>query len=94
LNPKVLELIVHHHERYDGAGYPDGLRGSDIPLGAQIIAVADTYDAMTSDRPYRKGFSRERALKLLTECAGTQFSPKVLHAFRSLFKSEQGSLQE
>jgi len=86
LNPKVLDLIVHHHERYDGMGYPKGLKGNEIPLGAQIIAVADTYDAMTSDRPYRKGFAHETAIKRLMESAGTQFSPKVLHAFCAVFK--------
>ncbi|MDQ7822622.1 MAG: HD domain-containing protein [Candidatus Eremiobacteraeota bacterium] len=82
LEKEVLDLVLHHHERWDGKGYPHGLKGEAIPLGAQIIGVADTYDAMTSDRPYRKGMSPEVALKKMKdECIGTQFEPKVIDAF-------------
>ena len=81
----VFEYILFHHERYDGKGYPYQLRGDDIPMGAQIISVADAFDAMTSDRPYRKGFSKEKALDLLASAAGTQFNPRVLEAFLALF---------
>lgn len=82
LSNEVLDLVMHHHERYDGKGYPDGLKGENIPLGARIIAVADTFDAMTSDRPYRKGFPVDVALKKMEEeCVGTQFDPTILDAF-------------
>jgi len=74
-------FIRHHHERWDGKGYPDGLAGEDIPLGARIIAVADSYDAMTSDRPYRKALPHEVALIELRRGAGTQFDPRVVDAF-------------
>jgi HD-GYP domain-containing protein (c-di-GMP phosphodiesterase class II) len=71
----------HHHERYDGRGYPDGLKGREIPLFGRIISVADTYDAMTSDRSYRKGLSSDIALEEIQTCAGTQFDPMVVEAF-------------
>jgi putative nucleotidyltransferase with HDIG domain len=74
-------FIRHHHERFDGKGYPDGIAGDDIPLGARIIAVADSYDAMTSDRPYRKALRHEVALIELQRGAGTQFDPSVVDAF-------------
>jgi HD-GYP domain-containing protein (c-di-GMP phosphodiesterase class II) len=89
LSDKVLDLVMHHHERFDGKGYPHGLREDEIPLGAQIIAVADTFDAMTSDRPYRKGFSYDEALRLLRDCSGTQFDPRILNAFFSLFDAAE-----
>ena len=73
--------IRHHHERWDGNGYPDGLAGADIPLGARIIAVADAYDAMTSDRPYRKALPHEIALAELERGAGKQFDAAVVEAF-------------
>jgi diguanylate cyclase (GGDEF)-like protein len=74
-------FIRHHHERWDGTGYPDGLAGTQIPLGARLITVADSFDAMTTDRPYRKPVSRELAVKELRHCAGTQFDPTVVQAF-------------
>ena len=80
--PKGVEPMVrHHHERWDGRGYPDALVGKDIPLGAQIISIADCYDAMTYDRPYRKGFPKAEALKKMEMGCGTQFNPKLLCAF-------------
>lgn len=80
--PEGVEAMVrHHHERWDGKGYPDGKKGADIPLGAQIISIADCYDAMTYDRPYRKGFSPQEALKRMEMGCGTQFNPKLLCAF-------------
>jgi putative nucleotidyltransferase with HDIG domain len=85
LPPRVIDMVLHHHERYDGKGYPHGLQGDEIPLGAQILAVADTFDAMTSDRPYRKGFTPEEALRLMEKGLGTQFNPRVLQAFFTLF---------
>jgi diguanylate cyclase (GGDEF)-like protein len=77
----VADLVLHHHERWDGTGYPDGLRGEQIPLGARIIFVADAYDAMTSDRIYRPKRSSQAALAELERCAGTQFDPGIVAAF-------------
>lgn len=79
------KVVRHHHERWDGLGYPDGLKGEDIPLGARIIAVADAFDAMTSDRPYRRALPVEAAMRELKRCAGTQFDPKVVRAFLEVF---------
>lgn len=79
---EVLPAIRHHHERYDGGGYPDGLKGEEIPLQARIVAVADAFDAMVSDRPYKKGFSAQKALKVLEKGAGSQFDPVVVDCFR------------
>jgi len=75
------QLILCHHEHYNGNGYPRGLAGEQIPLGARIIAVADSFDAMTSDRPYRQALSYEEAIEELRRCAGTQFDPQVVKAF-------------
>lgn len=74
-------LALCHHERWDGKGYPFGLSGEDIPLEARIVTVVDVYDALCSDRPYKKAFSPEEAAKLLREGAGTQFDPAVIEAF-------------
>ncbi|MFU8794701.1 MAG: HD-GYP domain-containing protein [Dethiobacteria bacterium] len=79
------EVIRHHHERWDGLGYPDHIKGEEIPISARILAVADAFDAMTSDRPYRKALSPELALKELEEGAGTQFDPKVVEAFTRIY---------
>lgn len=78
---EVRMQMKHHHEKFDGKGYPDGLRGDQIPRGARIISVADTYDAMTSTRPYRKGLAHEVALEEIKRCSGTQFDPAVVEAF-------------
>jgi diguanylate cyclase (GGDEF)-like protein len=77
----IAEWVLHHHERWDGGGYPDRLRGDDIPLGARIIFVADAYDAMTSERVYRKPLSEREALEELERCAGSQFDPTIVEAF-------------
>ncbi len=74
-------LILHHHEMWDGNGYPAGLKGEDIPLGARIVAITDAFDAMTSDRCYRKGMPIERALETLERFAGTQFDPSLVAVF-------------
>ena len=85
----VIPGILHHHERYDGKGYPLGIRGSDIPLCASILAVADSFDSMTADRPYRKAPGKEYAISELKRCSGTQFDPKVVEVFlRVLAKNE------
>ncbi|MFA5309792.1 MAG: HD domain-containing phosphohydrolase [Dehalococcoidales bacterium] len=82
---EALSLMVrHHHERYDGRGYPDGLQGARIPLGSRILSVADTYDAMTSDRPYRRAASHRIALGELELKAGSQFDPAVVKAFAAI----------
>jgi HD-GYP domain-containing protein (c-di-GMP phosphodiesterase class II) len=86
-NPQVLVGVRHHHERLDGTGYPDGLRDPEIPLSARIIAVADTFDAMTASRPYRAGLPRERAAAEILAASGTQLCPRVVAAFRGLFEA-------
>ncbi len=77
----ILHFVLHHHERYDGRGYPSGLQGDAIPLGARILCVADSFDAMTSGRPYQKARPLEEALKELRSCARQQFDPEVVAAF-------------
>jgi HD-GYP domain-containing protein (c-di-GMP phosphodiesterase class II) len=80
----VLPIINHHHERFDGKGYPDGLRGEEIPSLARIVAVADAFDSMICDRPYGYGISREAALEEIEDNAGTQFDPRVVRALREV----------
>jgi diguanylate cyclase (GGDEF)-like protein/putative nucleotidyltransferase with HDIG domain len=77
----VAEWVLHHHERWDGVGYPEGLAGEDIPLGARIIFVADAYDAMTSDRAYRGRLTPQEAVRELERCSGTQFDPEIVTVF-------------
>jgi diguanylate cyclase (GGDEF)-like protein/putative nucleotidyltransferase with HDIG domain len=79
-----LPVILHHHERFDGAGYPSGLKGEKIPLEARILAAADAFDAITSPRPYREQLSSQEALDELKRCAGTQFDPKVIEIFSKI----------
>jgi diguanylate cyclase (GGDEF)-like protein len=81
----AVPIILHHHERFSGHGYPFGLRGSDIPLGARIVAIADAYDAMTHDRPYKRAISHEAAIAELRRHAGTQFDPQLVNLFCDLF---------
>ncbi|MEW6726501.1 MAG: HD-GYP domain-containing protein [Bacillota bacterium] len=80
---QAAKLALHHHERLDGKGYPTGLKEESIPLGSRILAVADSYDAMTTDRPYRQALSQEQALSELERHKGTQFDPEVVEAFLS-----------
>lgn len=84
----VVPLVRHHHERFDGTGYPDGLRGSEIPLGARIIAVVDAFDAMISDRPYRCAMSFEEAIDELRVGAGTQFDPGVVNVLLRILRRD------
>ncbi|MGH9378718.1 MAG: HD domain-containing phosphohydrolase [Terriglobia bacterium] len=80
---KTAEIVRSHHERFDGNGYPRGLKGEEIPLGARIFSIADTLDAMTSNRPYRRALPMERAYEEIRACAGLQFDPKLVQVFLS-----------
>lgn len=89
--PVFKEMAInakHHHERFDGRGYPDGLKGKDIPLFARIILISDTFDAMTSSRPYRKGLSFDVAFAELKEFSGTQFDSEIVEKFISCMSKE------
>jgi putative two-component system response regulator len=81
VNDRVVEMIEHHHDRYDGGGMNQVLSGKNIPVGARILAVADSFDAMTSDRPYRRAMSVNEALEEIKRCTGSQFDPDVTAAF-------------
>lgn len=84
----VIPAIKHHHERFGGGGYPDGLKGEEIPLAARILSIADTFDAMTTDRPYRKGLSDEEALDELGKNRGSQFDPGLVRVFAANWKEK------
>jgi HD-GYP domain-containing protein (c-di-GMP phosphodiesterase class II) len=86
-NAQILLGVRSHHERLDGQGYPDGLTDPEIPLGARIIAVADTFDAMTTSRPYRTELPLEQAAAEILAASGTQLCPRVVAAFRRLFEA-------
>jgi putative nucleotidyltransferase with HDIG domain len=88
----ILPIVEQHHEKFDGTGYPQKLAGDEIDINARILAVADTYDAMTSDRPYRKGFDHEKAVRLILEETGTQFDPRVLKAFMVAIGEDPGRI--
>jgi HD-GYP domain-containing protein (c-di-GMP phosphodiesterase class II) len=77
----IVPGVKYHHEQMNGSGYPDGLKGEEMPMIAKIVAVADTYDAMTTDRPYRKALTKERAVGELKRCSGIQFDKEVVEAF-------------
>ncbi|MFI5362383.1 MAG: HD domain-containing phosphohydrolase, partial [Elusimicrobiota bacterium] len=84
----VAQMVLYHQEWYDGRGYPEGLKGEEIPLGSRIVAVLDAWDAMTSDRPYRKALGRDIALGELRKGSGTQFDPRVVETFMRLESAE------
>ena len=88
VNEKITEMIEHHHDHYDGYGLNQVVAGKDIPLGARILAVADAFDALTSDRPYRPAVSREEALDEIKRCVGTQFDPVVANAFFTIMSQK------
>ncbi len=90
----ATQLVAQHHEKWDGTGYPYGLRGEDIDIGARIFSVVDAFDAMVSDRVYRRGCSYENALEELERCAGTQFDPLVVAAFKVIPKEDWDILRE
>jgi putative two-component system response regulator len=91
VNNAIVEMIRRHHDRYDGLGLDQTIAGESIPLGARIIAVADTIDAMTSDRPYRKGIPRQQAIEQIKQCSGTQLDPRVVNILIEL-NSESSEL--
>jgi response regulator RpfG family c-di-GMP phosphodiesterase len=86
LSRVACDIIHYHHERYDGTGYPERLMGENIPLEARIVAVADVYDALTNDRPYRKGYTTEEAINIMKEMEGTTFDPEISSLFFSLMQ--------
>ena len=81
---EAARIVLHQCERMDGTGYPQGLKGEEIPLGSRMITIADSYDALTTNRPYRTALTREEALAELNRCSGAQFDPQVLNAFRAV----------
>lgn len=90
----VIEIIKYHHEYYDGNGYPYGKKGEEIPLGSRIIAIADAYDSMVSNRAYRQGLSQEEAIKLLDEKSGIQFDPELIGVFKSILPAAAKEIKE
>jgi HD-GYP domain-containing protein (c-di-GMP phosphodiesterase class II) len=91
LDERAIAVIRHHHERFDGNGYPDGLSGEDIPLAARLFSVVDAFDAMTTDRPYRRALPSDVALARIAKAAGTQFDPHVVGVFLDLVKRRRES---
>jgi HD-GYP domain-containing protein (c-di-GMP phosphodiesterase class II) len=85
-------IILHHHENYDGTGYPGGLKGEEIPIGSRIVSVIDAFDAMVSTRPYRQGMAFEEAERRLLAASGTQFDARVVKSFLTLARSEMSSV--
>ncbi|MBN1484652.1 MAG: HD-GYP domain-containing protein [Chloroflexia bacterium] len=90
---ELIPLIRHHHERYDGSGYPDGLRGDEIPLGAHILAIADSFDAMTNERPYHQGLSILEACAILEKEAGRLFDPELVPIFCRMIRQRIGVIE-
>ena len=85
----IAPLVLYHHEHFDGNGYLEGLKGEEIPLGARILMVADSFEAMTSDRPYSKSMSKEESVAELKDKAGSQFDPRVVQAFMRVLDQEK-----
>jgi HD-GYP domain-containing protein (c-di-GMP phosphodiesterase class II) len=86
------DIVKHHHERWDGKGYPDGLQGLAIPFGARVLTVADSFDAMITDRPYRRGMTPEQAVAILRLGAGKQWDPEIVDALASVVLGDPQSL--
>jgi HD-GYP domain-containing protein (c-di-GMP phosphodiesterase class II) len=82
----IIPLVLSHHERWDGKGYPRGLKKEEIPLGARIVAIADVYQALISDRPYRKALAKEKAVEIIKEGSGTQFDPAIVDLFLEIIE--------
>lgn len=83
----IVPLVLFHHERYDGGGYLNGLKGEEIPLGARIISLADVFQALTSDRPYRKALPEKEAISIIKDYSGKHFDPKIVKAFLEIYKT-------
>ena len=90
----IIPIVMHHHEKYDGKGYPKGLKGEDIPLVARITAVADTFDAMTSKRTYRDALSLDVVKAEIEKCSGTQFDPKIAKVFLDILKNDYNEIEK
>jgi HD-GYP domain-containing protein (c-di-GMP phosphodiesterase class II) len=90
---EVIEIVRYHHERYDGSGYPQGLRGEEIPVGARIIAVADAYDGMISKRAYRDAKNYDEAMAALDGIAGSQLDPDIIKVFKEIFPETNAALE-
>ena len=90
----MIPIVLHHHERYDGNGYPSKLKGEEIPFFARIAAVADTFDAMTSVRPYRTALPIEVVKEEFKKCSGTQFDPQIASAFLDILENEFDKIKE
>jgi HD-GYP domain-containing protein (c-di-GMP phosphodiesterase class II) len=91
---EVIPIVLQHHENFDGSGYPDGLSGKTISLGARIFAVADRFEALTSDRPYRKALNLKRTIKYIKDRAGTEFDPQIVKAFLKVMAREEMAQEE
>jgi HD-GYP domain-containing protein (c-di-GMP phosphodiesterase class II) len=87
-----LDIPLCHHEKWDGSGYPRGLKGEEIPLTARIFCIVDVYDALTSDRPYRMAWPKDKVLEHIEKLAGTHFEPRVAEAFLAMLREEQPAL--
>jgi HD-GYP domain-containing protein (c-di-GMP phosphodiesterase class II) len=85
---EVVPMVLHHHENFNGEGYPNGLAGKAISLGGRIFAVADSFDALTSNRPYRRALKREHAIKMIKERCGSQYDPDIVQAFLEVIAQE------
>lgn len=90
----IVPIIKHHHERYDGKGYPEGLKGNEIPLGSKIITICDSFDAMTSDREYHKGIPPEEAVEFLMNNIGTQYDPDLCLLFADIISAQSNLHQD
>src|SRR3990172_10250795 len=88
----VAAIVRHHHEAWNGSGYPDGLAGDDIPFGARIIAVADTFDALTSDRSYRSARTADQALEILAQGSGRQWEPRIVDVMCVYLRETHGEV--
>ena len=88
MSEAVVNVILYHHERFDGAGYPSGLKGTEIPVEARIVAIADVFDALYSDRPYRKAYTLERVMEIMKEMTSTHFDPELIQLFLPIARQE------
>ena len=80
----IVNIILYHHERYDGKGYPTGIRGNDIPVEARIVAIADCFDAVTTERPYEKAMSMEKGMELVLSLVDRNFAPEIVEVFENV----------